>query len=151
MNTIEQLKIALKIARAKEAGKPVEWEVNDNEIRSAEFNPSPIKTRRVEALREGVGGVSHTNEPWHVVNEFAFDLVDSDGGLFASFNFLDDANRAVQCVNACAGIEDPAKAIEAAREALKTLREALFSDDIGVCRRADLLAIEALQLLTPSK
>lgn len=60
-----------------------------------------------------------------------------------------DIHRAVACVNACAGIPDPAAAIQAAREALAqcelfvgcTPHDAAFFNRIQ----------KALNLLTPSK
>lgn len=58
-----------------------------------------------------------------------------------------DANRTVQCVNACAGIADPAAALGAAREALSEVELAFNS---GGTFSGDLLA-KAIYLLTPTK
>lgn len=65
-------------------------------------------------------------EPWEL-NE-NLEIVDRDGSVIASLlnyagevdkrGIRTDGRRIVACVNACAGVEDPAAAIQAAREAL---------------------------------
>lgn len=77
----------------------------------------------------------HTPEPWHTEGahiEPAF--LDRDGHIARCYADvgsadLDRANaaRAVACVNACAGIEDPAAALAAAREELAALATMLES------------------------
>lgn len=56
-------------------------------------------------------------EPWILTTDFAFDVT-INGALEASFDKLELANRAVACVNACAGMADPAAEIEAMRQAI---------------------------------
>ena len=58
-----------------------------------------------------------------------------------------DAIRADACVNACAGIEDPAAAIQAARETLERLIRAAYAYGVPADRTKD--AEDALSLLTP--
>ena len=54
-------------------------------------------------------------EPWQLTTDFAFDIT-IRGELAASFDKIEHANRAVSCVNACAGIADPAKEIAALKQ-----------------------------------
>lgn len=69
-----------------------------------------------------------------------------------------DANRIVDCVNACQGIEDPAAAIQAARDALEAARPELQATCAmakaygtkAMCSEAALVSVdEALKLLKP--
>lgn len=73
----------------------------------------------------------HTPEPW-VLNEFAdiYDVDDSNGMLIAAVFPCEDlllethkanAARIVACVNACAGMEDPAAEIAALQERIAEL------------------------------
>jgi hypothetical protein len=85
-------------------------------------------------------------EPWYatVFGQCALDRV----GF--STNTPRGTARAVACVNACQGIDDPAAAIQAAREALDNAQKAfngVYGDDLACnlmnqCRAA-------LALLTP--
>ena len=63
----------------------------------------------------------HTPEPWIAVGE----RVAGNGILIAlcGHGNADNAARIVACVNACAGMEDPAKEIAEMREELNRLRE----------------------------
>lgn len=54
-------------------------------------------------------------EPWQLTTDFAFDIT-IRGELAASFDKIEHANRAVSCVNACAGMADPAKEIAALKQ-----------------------------------
>ena len=74
------------------------------------------------------------NEPWRWANERVFDNNYSTGILDASSNLIfvfsigcykGHRDRIVQCVNSCAGINDPAAAIQAAREALQAAARSL--------------------------
>lgn len=61
---------------------------------------------------------SDYGEPWELTTEFAFDI-SIKGELAASFESLDPAIRALNCVNACQGMADPAAEIQAMRDAIK--------------------------------
>lgn len=63
-------------------------------------------------------------EPWQLTTDFAFDIT-IRGELAASFDKIEHATRAIACVNACAGMSDPAAEIQAMRDAVKEAREAL--------------------------
>lgn len=70
----------------------------------------------------------HTPEPWALsgcVNECSISghsvICDQSNAPIGYIAYSDDANRAIICVNACAGIEDPGAAIREAREALFAL------------------------------
>lgn len=65
-------------------------------------------------------------EPWTLTTDFAFDIT-VKGSLQGSFNTMELANRAIACVGACAGMADPAKGIEAMREALQEAHTTLES------------------------
>ena len=72
----------------------------------------------------------HTPEPWAssgCVNECSISghsvICDQGRTPIGYIAYSDDANRAIICVNACAGIEDPAEAIREAREALSFIAE----------------------------
>jgi len=56
-------------------------------------------------------------EPWQLTTDFAFDITIL-GELAASFDKIEHANRAIACVNACAGMAAPAKELQAMREAI---------------------------------
>ena len=65
----------------------------------------------------------HTPEPWEVLKDETYPevvFIKSDGGPFVSGD-IEEANaaRIVQCVNACAGIDDPHGAIELAQAVLR--------------------------------
>ncbi len=65
----------------------------------------------------------HSPEPWRVLRDETYHdviFIGSDGGPFVSGDVEElDAARIVQCVNACAGIEDPEGAIEQIKETLR--------------------------------
>lgn len=63
-------------------------------------------------------------EPWKLHTDFAYDIT-VNGALAASFEELDKANRAISCVNACAGMVDPAAEIQEMREELADIRQRL--------------------------
>lgn len=88
---------------------------------------------------EGGGEMKHTFEPWEskefdqccygaaihgpfgvTIGHFADNVTYGAAGSYsiAKAEASANAKRAVQCVNACTGIEDPAEAIRKAREAL---------------------------------
>jgi len=56
-----------------------------------------------------------TKEPWE---EAYLGSISLEGRWMADFRLYGDAARSVICVNACTGLEDPAAALRAAREAL---------------------------------
>lgn len=63
----------------------------------------------------------HTPEPWHVGPFYKTDIMSSHGhvgcaGSLQSPQGITNAHRIVACVNACQGIDDPAKFVEAVRE-----------------------------------
>lgn len=60
-------------------------------------------------------------EPWQLTTDFSFDIT-IRGELAASFDKIEHANRAIACVNACAGMRDPAAEIQALRDAVKEAR-----------------------------
>ena len=60
-------------------------------------------------------------EPWQLTTDFAFDIT-IRGELAASFDKIEHATRAIACVNACAGMRDPAAEIQALREKLAQLK-----------------------------
>ena len=72
--------------------------------------------------------MKHTPEPWAPfgkVHECTIsghtvirDYLDTPIAYVA---YMDDANRIANCVNACAGIEDPVEAIREAREAIENI------------------------------
>lgn len=66
-------------------------------------------------------------EPWQLTTDFAFDIK-IRGELAASFDKIEHANRAISCVNACAGMADPAAEVQAMREAIEEAFAALDSD-----------------------
>lgn len=59
-------------------------------------------------------------EPWQLTTDFAFDIT-IRGELAASFDKIEHANRAISCVNACAGMADPAAEIQALADAASHL------------------------------
>lgn len=68
----------------------------------------------------------HTPEPWTLlgrVNKCSIGnhsvIRDQGGTPIGYIAYSDDASRAIACVNACAGIADPAEAIREAREMLE--------------------------------
>lgn len=91
----------------------------------------------------------HTPEPWPNPVYYSGGIATLEPITFTSQGDAcmthADANRTVQCVNACAGIADPAAALEAARDALEAF------DDVGNCRAFQTMKDQALKLLTPSK
>ena len=127
--------------------------------------------------------MKHTPEPWEfaewntgINNSPGFGLMTDVGSLNVTvhtrkpkgngFDEVDctdqaiaDARRIVSCVNACAGIEDPAAAIQAARDALEAARPELQATCAmakaygtkAMCSEAALVSVdEALKLLKPS-
>lgn len=66
-------------------------------------------------------------EPWQLTTDFAFDIT-VRGELAASFDKIEHANRAIACVNACAGMADPAAEIQAMRTAIKEVFSS-FADE----------------------
>jgi hypothetical protein len=75
-------------------------------------------------------------EPWRTKeNHLSTSLYDGKGNYFADIHELvgqdssiawEKANRIVACVNACAGIPDPAAHMAAMREAIREAHGALF-------------------------
>jgi len=92
----------------------------------------------------------HSPEFWQDKGVSA--LTDADGNLIATFAPTErrDANRdrVLSCVNACAGLEDPEKALEAARQALEMMVE--FYDNVGRVRPGEgrLVRDERLEILS---
>jgi hypothetical protein len=71
----------------------------------------------------------HTPTPWKRNSSI---IIDSKGECIAILhdgctdfdNAIFDANRIVACVNACEGMEDPAKEIQTLRDRVKELEDA---------------------------
>jgi hypothetical protein len=91
----------------------------------------------------------HSLDPWRAGVLLAHDGFEVKAGdrYVASFASGHDAARAMACVNALAGIEDPAAALSAARDALETACYGVYSEPENV----KALAGEALALLTPKE
>lgn len=71
-------------------------------------------------------------EPWTYVNDGTFyDIEDRNGDAVSMALDEDHYHRAIACVNACAGMDDPAKEIEGMREAAK---EREFIGDAAIAR-----------------
>lgn len=76
----------------------------------------------------------HTKEPWEIFHYATRSLTgvcvpdpEGDGATIADFVDREDAERAVACVNACAGIKDPAairELVEVAQKCDNRLRHA---------------------------
>lgn len=100
--------------------------------------------------------MKHTPEPW-ALSETECDIMGKDNVFVMEEMYHDndiwhnpnDMPRIVACVNACAGIEDPAKAIQAARGAIQHLLE--WEPRVKGADEAEAWdeARKALQLLTP--
>lgn len=63
-----------------------------------------------------MGNTKHTAEPWTVGGDE--DPAPYRGANGEAPQLFVDAARIVRCVNACAGLEDPAAALKLAREAM---------------------------------
>lgn len=80
----------------------------------------------------------HTPEPWTLlgrsVNNCSISnhsvIRDQGGTPIGYIAYSDDASRAIACVNACAGIADPAEAIREARGALFALLAVRKNGDV---------------------
>lgn len=59
-------------------------------------------------------------EPWYIARGTRRTVICNPGGSGADFDREDDAQRAVACVNALAGAQDPAAEIARLREALNS-------------------------------
>lgn len=110
----------------------------------------------------------HTTEPWEVLqygNKPPKVVIKGQPGFIAQLGYphegdrCSNAARIVACVNACAGIPDPLKAITAARRLAESMRDAevkqskkndnaSFIDTRDFCHLRG-LAMEALALLSP--
>lgn len=64
-------------------------------------------------------------EPWKLRTEGSRTVIINPGATGADFDLPIHAARAFSCVNACAGMADPAAEIEAMREAIKEAHDAL--------------------------
>ena len=81
----------------------------------------------------------HTPEPWRVEEWTchaptcirAGDVTVADCSGFGRYadETIPDAARIVQCVNACAGIEDPAAALKMAKDALNLIKAVIVDSD----------------------
>lgn len=83
-------------------------------------------------------------EPWTLTTDFAFDIT-VKGSLQGSFNTMELANRAIACVNACAGMADPAAEIQAMREVMTEAAEQL-SGFLGF--HAEALSLDQVRALS---
>lgn len=106
--------------------------------------------------------MKHTPEPWAPfgkVHECTIsghtvirDYLDTPIAYVA---YMDDANRIANCVNACAGIENPEEAIREARETLFKIMSLQYSpyriDDTVVADKSYILAEKALAKLQPKQ
>jgi len=86
--------------------------------------------------------MSHTPEPWEYGNDSIWSACNGEGNRMsevAEFVRACDGNRIVACVNACAGLDNPAEAIAAAREALERAKWWLDegSDDGCTCAESE--------------
>ncbi len=68
-------------------------------------------------------------EPWKNNTEFIRDRMDFK---VAAFRDAESADRIVACVNACAGMADPAATIAAMREAIREAHEAIEEARIAI-------------------
>lgn len=80
---------------------------------------------------------THTPEPWVLsghVNKCSISghsvIRDQGGTPIGYIAYSDDASRAIACVNACAGLADPAEAIREARGALFALLAVRENGDV---------------------
>lgn len=73
----------------------------------------------------------YTPEPWHVVStgDDLYAIIDREGFYIATRLFKSDAERIVKCVNACAGIEDPAAYIALDRSQKSKLLDFIAAKD----------------------
>ena len=98
----------------------------------------------------------HSPEPW--VAAPSMELSDAAGDPVAEFFWTPDRDFALACVNACAGIAEPEKAIPALVEALQLCNEVLTEPGImdvdewkALQRRAVGKARAALALVQPPR
>lgn len=92
--------------------------------------------------------LKHSPEPWSAGKNN--ELLDAEGKVLALFyQPLASISRVAVCVNACAGLEDPAAAIQAAREAMQWVNEgvSVSFDYTKWAKKTE----EALALLTPKE
>ncbi|MHC4780198.1 MAG: hypothetical protein ACYTFG_16635 [Planctomycetota bacterium] len=83
----------------------------------------------------------HTPEPWEArqrARDGAYFIDHEEAGEDLTLAVFEEARgadvfRIVDCVNACAGIEDPGKAIREAREAFATLADAVGRSGWHTC------------------
>jgi len=82
--------------------------------------------------------MTHTLEPWHVSQTYPLEVTDEGGRLIADCDSafqtalgeeLANARRIVACVNACAGIEDPAQMRRQRDELAKALEVVIAAWD----------------------
>lgn len=90
--------------------------------------------------------MSKHGEPWRDCDGIVNHMIEDWGGRIVSqhWDSVPERDRAVACVNACAGIEDPAEAIREAREALMEAADVLYPN--AEQSRALNLCIAALRL-----
>ena len=91
------------------------------------------------------GSPRPTDLPWFIHHTDRH-IVMHDYGELAQFERLADAKRTIACVTACAGIPDPAQALELARKVLRGAVDNLRSRRLG-CGQLD----DALSAITPTK
>jgi hypothetical protein len=99
--------------------------------------------------------MKHTREPWeaHQADPFgSFRIAPSEIWLGACSSLAKgeqgaNAARIVECVNACAGIENPGEAIPAARRALELALEVIEATGPGSYPDAETIISEALAKL----
>lgn len=80
---------------------------------------------------------THTPEPWAMSGRVkkcsisGHSVIRDQGGTPIGYiAYSDDASRAIACVNACSGIEDPAEALSEARSALFALLAVRENGDV---------------------
>lgn len=101
------------------------------EEKAAEILESMEKAMNEETPKQSAP--ASYGEPW--MHAPTWDILQTSEGKCIPYDAHHMAepylSRAIQCVNACAGIADPEKAIQAAREALTKLRNASIFADAG--------------------
>lgn len=86
-----------------------------------------------------------TAEPWesHGQNTVFGIVIESQGRLIGSFETVEDRDRAVACVNALAGIADPAAFVKRAKAIERTMNDIAFGTQ-GHAEESDARVIDII-------
>lgn len=87
-------------------------------------------------------------EPWEIRPSLLNEVYADNAEYIGTFGMNEDAARAVVCINALAGITDPAEALDFARNALKAAFE--FADEVYDKYHRNMFT-EAIAKLSPEK